>query len=174
MQLVTRIGQALLVCTIAAGCGGSPTAPSALNATDAVSLSSAPSPAPVSQTLTGTWYLDGRNFMTLTQIGSAVTGMPAPSTFHAGNGMTVSESGMISGEVSGENVTLAVIERLTVSGTGPRLICTAGHTFTGVLRGNTLSGDLTAAVTPLSCGSGVPVPAIELPAPSGPINFTRQ
>jgi len=174
MRLLTRLGLAALVCAIAAGCGGSPTAPSAVSATDPLVTMTFPTPAPVSQTATGTWYLDGRNFMTLTQNGSTVTGMPAPATIDVGNGITVTESGFINGVVAGDTVTLALIERLTVNGMGPRLICTAGHTFTGVLSGSTLSGVLIAAATPLSCGSGVAVPAIALSAPNGPTTFTRQ
>jgi hypothetical protein len=165
---------AALACGIAAGCGGSPTAPSVANATDPVAIvSTPPTPAPVSQTLTGTWYLDGRNFMTLTQDGSSVTGMPSPATFDAGNGVTVAESGTISGLVDGEHVTLALIERITVNGMGPRVICTAGHTFTGELSGNTLSGTVIAGTTPLTCDGG-DLPAIALRALNGPTIFSRQ
>ena len=174
MGLLRRIGLPALACAIAAGCSGSPTAPSAVNATDPVSTTPAPTPAPVSQTLTGTWYLDGRNFMTLTQNGASVTGMPAPSTFEAGNGVTVAESGIISGTIEGENVALTVTDRLTVNGIGPRVICTAGRTFTGVLSRNTLSGTMVAGTTPLSCGSGVDVPAFARPTLTGPAIFTRQ
>jgi len=174
MRSLKRIGPAALACAIAAGCSGSPTAPSALNATDPVSTTPAPTPAPVSQTLTGTWYLDGRNFMTLTQNGASVTGMPSPSMFEAGNGVTIAESGIISGTIAGENVALTVTDRITVNGIGPKLICTADHTFTGVLSRNTLSGTMLAATTPLSCGSGVDVPALALPTPTGPAIFTRQ
>jgi hypothetical protein len=174
MALLRRIGLPALACAIAAGCSGSPTAPSAVNLTDLVSTSPAPTPAPVSQTLTGTWYLDGRNFMTLTQNGQAVTGMPSPSTFEAGNGVTVAESGIISGTIAGEDVMLTVTDRLTINGIGPRLICTAGRTFTGVLSGNTLSGAMLAAAAPLSCGSGVDVPALALPTFTGPTIFRRQ
>ena len=67
MGLLGRIGPTALACAMATGCGGSPTAPSPVDATDPVTTSLAPTPAPVSQTLTGTWYLDGRNFMTLTE-----------------------------------------------------------------------------------------------------------
>ena len=174
MGLLRRIGLPALVCAIAAGCSGSPTAPSAVNATDPVSTTPAPTPAPVSQTLTGTWYLDGRNFMTLTQNGASVTGMPSPSMFEAGNGVTIAESGIISGSIAGENVTLTVTDRITVNGIGPKLICTADHTFTGVLSRNTLSGTMLAVTTPLSCGSGVDVPALAFPTPTGPAIFTRQ
>lgn len=174
MGLLRRIGLPALICAIAAGCSGSPSSPSAVNATDPVSIAPAPTPAPVSQTLTGTWYLDGRNFMTLTQNGVSVTGMPSPSTFEAGNGITVAESGIISGTVAGANVTLTVIDRLIVNGMGPRLICTAGHTFMGVLSRNTLSGTMLAATTPVSCGSGVDVPSLALPTLTGPTIFRRQ
>ena len=174
MGLLRRFGLPALVCAIATGCSGSPTAPSAVNATDPVSTAQAPTPAPVSQTLTGTWYLDGRNFMTLTENGASVTGMPSPAMFDAGNGVTVAESGIISGTIAGEHVTLTVTDRITVNGRGARLICTAGRTFTGVLSRNTLSGTMLAATTPLSCGTGVDVPALTLPTLTGPAVFTRQ
>ena len=77
--------------------------------------------------MTGTWYLGDRHFMTLTQNGASVTGMPSPITFDAGNGVTVSESGIISGAVAGENVTLALTDRITVSGMAG-VVCTAGRT----------------------------------------------
>ena len=173
MALLRRIGLAALVCALAAGCSGSPTAPSPAGATDPVIVSAAPTPAPVSQTFTGTWYLDGRNFMTLTQIGASVTGMPAPSTFEAGNGVIVAESGIISGTIAGENVTLAITDRITVEGMGPGMICTARHMFTGVLSGNTLSGTMLAAARP-TCGSVVDVPAFALPTLNGPTIFHRQ
>ena len=174
MRQFARIGLAALVCAIAAGCSGSPTAPSVADAIEPVATPLAPTPAPLSQTLTGTWYLDGRNFMTLTQNGASVTGMPWPATFDAGNGVTIAESGFISGAVAGDNVTLALTDRLTVNGMGPRLICTAGSTFTGVLSGNTLSGTMIAGTTPISCGRGVAVPALALPTLSGPTTYTRQ
>ena len=58
--------------------------------------------------------------MTLTQNGASVTGMPSPSTFEAGNGVIVAESGIISGTIAGEHVTLALTDRITVNGMGPR------------------------------------------------------
>jgi len=174
MGLLGRIGPTALACAMATGCGGSPTAPSPVDATDPVTTSLAPTPAPVSQTLTGTWYLDGRNFMTLTQDGTSVTGMPSPSTFEAGNGVTVSESGIISGTIAGEEVALTVTDRFTINGMGPRLICTAGRTFTGVLSRNTLSGTMLASTAPLSCGSGVDVPVLGRATLTGPAIFTRQ
>jgi len=174
MALLRRIGLSALACAIAAGCSGSPTAPSAVSATDPVSTTPAPTPAPVSQTLTGTWYLDGRNFMTLTQNGASVTGMPSPSVFEAGNGVTVAESGIISGTIADEHVTLAITDRIAVNGVGPRVICTASHIFTGVLAGNTLSGKMLAATTPVTCGSGVDLPALAIPTLIGPTTFRRQ
>ena len=111
--------------------------------------------------------------MTVTQDGASVTGMPSPAVFDAGNGVTISESGLISGVVDGDSVTLALTDRITVSGRGPAVICTASHAFTGVLAASTLSGTMTAETTPLTCGAEVDMSAIELPV-SGPTIFTRQ
>jgi hypothetical protein len=69
-------------------------------------------------------------------------------------------------------VTLALTDRITVSGTGPGAICMAARAFTGVLAGNTLSGTLTE-ITPLTCDAGADMPDIELPV-SGPTTYTRQ
>ena len=109
--------------------------------------------------------------MTITQNGTSVTGMPSPAEFDA-DGSTVTESGLITGVVDGNRVTLALTDRITVSGTGPGGICTAAHAFTGVLAGNTLSGTLTE-ITPLTCDAGVDMPDIEMPV-SGPTIYTRQ
>ena len=174
MRLLTHLGFPAVACLVAAGCGGSPTAPSATaRATDpAVSAFTSPYPEPLSQTLTGTWFLGEERFMTLTQNGASVTGMPSPAVFDA-NGVTVTESGLISGVVEGDRVTLSVIDRITLSGAAPEVICTAAHAFTGILAGNTLSGTLTASISPLTCGDGAGIPDIELPA-SGPTIYTRQ
>src|SRR5262245_24975498 len=109
MRLVTEIAPAAFAVVVVAGGNGSPAAARATGPTDPIGivLSSPPFPAPVSQTLTGTWFVGDRRFMTLTQNGASVTGMPAPQTFDAGNGVIVSESGLISGVVEGDNVTLA-------------------------------------------------------------------
>ena len=174
MRLLTHLGFPAVACLVAAGCGGSPTAPSAMaGATDPpASAFTSPYPEPLSQTLTGTWFLGEERFMTLTQNGAFVTGMPSPAVFDA-NGVTVTESGLISGVVEGDRVTLSVTGRITLSGAGPEVICTAAHAFTGILAGNTLSGTLTASITPLTCGDGAGTPDIELPA-SGPTIYTRQ
>ena len=169
MRLLTHLGFPAVACLVAAGCGGSPTAPSATDPTASAFMP--PYPAPVSQTATGTWFLGDRRFMTITQDGASVTGMPSPAEFDAG-GVTVIESGLITGGVDGNHVTLAVTERITVSGTGPDVICTAAQAFTGVLAGNTMSGTLTE-VTPLTCSADVAVPYIALPT-SGPTIYTRQ
>jgi len=109
--------------------------------------------------------------MTITQNGASVTGMPSPAEYDA-DGVTVTESGLITGVVDGNRVTLALTDRITVSGAGPGVICTAAQAFTGVLAGNTLSGTLTE-VTPLTCDAGADIPDIELPV-SGPTIYTRQ
>jgi len=172
MRLFTSLGMAALACLLAAGCGESPTAPSPTAATDPAAsvFTTAPYPAPVSQTLTGTWFLGDRRFMTLTQNGDSVTGMPSPVTVDAGGGVSVTESGLISGVVDGERVMLTLTERISMSGFG--VICTAGHTFSGVLAGNTLSGTITQTA-PRTCGAGVNPPDLE-PIPGGPVTYTRQ
>jgi hypothetical protein len=154
---------------LAAACGESPTAPTSTALL--IDPTASAFPPPVSQTATGTWFLDGRRFMTITQNGSSVTGMPSPAEFDA-DGVTVTESGLITGVVNGDHVTLALTERITLSGTGPGAICTAAHAFAGELAGNTLSGTLTE-ITPLTCDAGVDTPDIELPV-SGPTIYTRQ
>jgi len=175
MRLFTQLASAACACAVAAGCGGSPTAPTATGLTDPIGtvVTPPPFPAPVSQTLTGSWYVGDRRFMTVTQNGTSVTGMPAPITFDAGNGVIVSESGLISGAVDGDHVTLALTDRITVSGLPAGAVCTAGRTFRGTLTGNTLSGTMTETL-PLTCGPGVGMPAIELPNTSGPVMYTRQ
>ena len=176
MRLFTQIASAACACAVAAGCGGSPTAPTSTALTDpsGTAMAPPPFPAPVSQTLTGSWYVGDRRFMTLTQNGTSVTGMPAPITFEAGDGVIVSESGLISGAVEGDNVMLALTDLINVSGMAAGAVCTAGRTFRGTLVGNTLSGTMTAGTMPLTCGAGVELPAIELPDTSGPVIYTRQ
>ena len=133
-----------------------------------------PFPAPVSQTLTGTWFVGDRRVMTVTQNGTSVTGMPAPVIFDAGNGVIVSESGLISGAVDGDNVMLAITDLITVSGMATGGVCRAARTFKGTLIGNTLSGTMTAGTMPLTCAPGIELPDIELPDMNGPVMYTRQ
>ena len=109
--------------------------------------------------------------MTITQNGASVTGMPSPAEFES-DGVTVTESGLITGVVDGNRVTLALTDRITVGGTESGAICTAAHAFTGVLAGNTLSGTLTE-ISPLTCDASDDIPDIELPV-SGPTIYTRQ
>ena len=173
MRLLTQTGLAALACLLAAGCGESPTAPSPMAGLDPAASGFTESyPAPVSQTATGTWYLGERRFMTLTQDGISVTGMPSPAVFNAG-GVIVSESGLISGVVDGNHVTLSWTDRITLGGRGTGAVCIATHAFTGELAGNTLSGTMTAEITPLTCSAGADRPDIELPV-SGPTTYTRQ
>jgi len=171
MRLFTQIGLPALACLLAAGCGELPTAPSSTEPTTGTFTE--PYPAPVSQTATGTWFLGERRFMTLTQDGTSVTGMPSPAVFTASGGVIVSESGLISGVVDGTRVTLSLTDRITLGGSGQGAVCIAMHAFTGVLAGNTLSGTMTAEITPLTCSAGADVPDIELPV-SGPTTYTRQ
>jgi hypothetical protein len=175
MRLFTQITFAACAWVVAAGCGGSPTAPTATGPADPIGIVNTPStfPAPLSQTLTGSWYIGDRRFMTVTQNGTSVTGMPAPITFDADNGVIVSESGLITGAVEGDNVMLALTDLVTISGIAAGVVCTAERTFRGTLSGSMLSGTMSAG-TPLTCGSGVEMPAIELPDTSGPVTYTRQ
>jgi hypothetical protein len=169
MRLLTHIGLPAVTCLLVAACGGSPTAPTSTDLTASAFTESYP--AAVSQTATGTWFLGARQFMTITQNGASVTGMPSPAEFDE-NGVTVTESGLITGVVDGNRVTLAVTDRITVSGTGPGVICMAARAFTGVLDGNTLSGTL-MEITPLTCDAGADLPDIEWPV-NGPTIYTRQ
>src|SRR5689334_24456063 len=102
MTMLMRAGLAVLAC-LAAGCS-TPTAPSAIAPTDPVALAPAATPAPVSQTLTGTWYLGARNFMTLTQDGLSITGLERPSSATAG-AVTTTTRATITGAVCGDAVT---------------------------------------------------------------------
>ena len=174
MRLFTQLASVAWACAVATGCGGSPTAPSSTGPTDPIGTAFAPPPfpAPVSQTLTGSWYVGDLRFMTVTQNGTSVTGRPAPITFDAGNGVIVSESGLISGAVEGDNVMLVLTDLITVSGMAG-VVCTAGRTFRGTLAGSTLSGTMTETM-PLTCGPGVEMPPIVLPDTSGPVMYTRQ
>jgi len=174
MRLLTHLGLPAFACFLAAGCGGSPTAPSSTaGLAPTAAVFTQPFPAPVSQTATGTWYLGERRFMTLTQDGASVTGMPSPAVFNAGGGVIVSESGLISGVVDGNRVILSLTDRITLGGSGTGATCIAMHAFTGELEGNTLSGTMTAEITPLTCSAGAHMPDIELPV-SGPTTYTRQ
>jgi hypothetical protein len=100
--------------------------------------------------------------------------MPAPSMFEAGNGVTVSESGIIDGVAEGETVTLAITELIALGNLTPAVTCTVGHTFRGMVSGNTLSGTMVAQTTPLDCGQGVDTQDIELSTVTGLAIYTRQ
>jgi len=89
-----------------------------------------------------------------------------------GSGITLTERTTISGTASGDNVTLLLNDRITIAGMAATVICTAGHTFTGAVSGNTLSGTIVAGTTPLNCGRDVPT--VTIPTISGPITYTRQ
>jgi hypothetical protein len=145
-----------------------PTAPSAVDPT--LLSTTTPVPAPVSQTLTGTWTGAGQTF-TVTQIGSSATGMIAPATTNLGNGVTLTESTMITGTVAGLGVTLQLNDRINITGMGATINCTVGHTFTGRLAGNTLSGTMAAGTTPLECGNDSPTFAV--PEINGPVVYMR-
>jgi len=144
-----------------------PTAPTAVNGN---AMSTPPVPAPVSQTLTGTWTGAGQRF-TVTQIGSSATGMLAQSMTSLGNGITVIETATITGSVSGINVTLQMSNRFIVNEAGTAMNCTAAHSFTGALSGNILSGILTETA-PFTCAGASP--SIVVPQVSGAVTYTRQ
>jgi len=162
----------LLTTALAAvACGeSSPTAPSAVDPTSPVATAmTAPMPAPVSQTLTGTWTGSGQTF-TVTQNGNSATGMIAPTTTAVGNGTTLTGSTTITGTVADVNVSLQLADRMIVRGAGTTTTCTAGHAFIGTLAGNTLSGVMTGT-TPLSCNGDVP--AVAVPEVLGPVVYIR-
>jgi len=153
----------------AAGCNGmSPTAPSDPVAT--VSMAQ-PFPAPVSQTVTGTWFLDAQNFMTLTERDASVTGMEAPFTLSAGPGITATRRGMISGTASGAEVTLTLANTVTITDGSTTTSCSGTDTFSGTVVGSRLIGTYRSGTSAYRCTASPPVP---LPAIDGPITFTRQ
>jgi hypothetical protein len=170
MTFLTRLGVATLA-ALAARCA-SPTAPSSIaSPTDPIVAGAAPFPAPVSQTLTGTWFLGARNFMTLTQNGSAVTGMEVPFVVNTGGTITSSGRATISGSVDGDHVTLRMSNVFLIDSPGPAASCTRGDTFAGTITGNTLDGIYTPGTTTLTCAG---VPPIALATLEGSITFTRQ
>lgn len=169
---MTLLRNAVLITGVMAviACGrSSPTAPSIIE--PAATATTMIMPAPVSQTLTGTWTSGGQTF-TVTQDGTSATGMIAPMTASVGNGITVTESATISGAVAGSSVTLHLDDRIAIDGPDETLKCVAGHTFTGQLSGNTLSGTMNAGTTPLHCDNGEP--SVPLPQLDGPVTYTRQ
>lgn len=128
-----------------------------------------PVPAPVSQTLTGTWTGAGQTF-TVTQNGTSATGMIAPTTVAVGNGTTLTGSTIITGTVSDIYVTLLMNDRILIRGGGATITCTAAHAFTGTLSGNTLSGTM-VETTAMNCGGDAP--AFTVPNIDGPVVYTR-
>jgi hypothetical protein len=168
MTFFARMRLLALAGLVAAGCGASPTAPTPIATTEGTP---APVPAPVSQTLTGTWS-SGRHRFTVTQIGTAATGMTVPYRTELEGPITVVETGIISGAVSGDNVTLDIDDRYAVSGEGLSTTCRAGHRFIATLSGSTLSGILVAGTTAFTCDSDAP--PIPMPTLSQPMTFTRQ
>ena len=169
MAMLMRPGLAVLAC-LAAACGSSPTAPSAIAPTDPVAVAPVATPAPVSQTLTGTWYLGAQNFMTLTQDGLSITGMERPSSSTAG-AVTAITRATISGTVCGDVVTLHRSVVVVISVNDQRMTCAGDSTFAGTISGNTLRGTYTAGTTPLHCSAE---PPIALTTIEGPATFTRQ
>lgn len=160
----------VIFCLSAAACGdmGSPVGPTPVSI--ATPAASTPSPAPVSQTVTGTWYGIGRSF-TVTDIGTGVTGMLREQTTEV-DGVTLTETADITGSISGSSVTLRFTEQIVVNGTGVTCTCATGYTFTGTLAGNSLSGMLTADTPSLECGHSAHV--LPVPQPSGPATYVRQ
>jgi hypothetical protein len=171
---MTRLLLAGCLAVAAAACNMTPpTAPSSFGVpTDPVAISaSTPLPAPLTQTVMGTWYLDGRNFMTVTQDGRSVTGMTVPMTIDEGRGFRADWRGVISGTVSGLSVTLQIAAASRVTGMGLTMTCTSTDTFAGTLSGSRLIGSYRAGTT-FDCGGTLPPIAV---APlDGPVAFTRQ
>jgi hypothetical protein len=171
-QLFMGSGTALVVgiclAVVAAACGGSsPTAPTPIAAAAAEVV---PFPAPVSQTMTGTWTANGWRF-TVAQRDNTFTGMVTPFTLELDGRITVDEYANVNGVVSGNDITFTQSDRITIQGPGLVLQCTAGATFRGTLSGNTLSGTMIPG-PPIDCGEDDPPVAV--PVVSGPITFTRQ
>ena len=170
MTWLTRLAIAALACLTAA-CGGSPTAPTAIMvSTDPVAVADTEASAPVSQTLTGTWFLGTQNFMTLTQDGLWITGMERPTSTIDGGVQTTTRV-TISGTVCGDAVTLQRSVAVFITVNDRQMSCNGEGTFTGTISGNTLSGIYTARMTPLNCSAE---PPIALTTIEGPATFTRQ
>ena len=111
--------------------------------------------------------------MTLTQNGTSVTGMPAPITFDAGNGVIVSESGLISGAVEGENVMLALTDLITVSGMAGRGVHRQSHVQGHARRQHPLRNHDRRRRRSRAIRASKYL-AIVLPDTSGPVIYTRQ
>ena len=170
MTWLKRPGLAALLC-LAAACSGSPTAPSSIAApTDPVVAAPPALPEPLSETLTGTWYVGEQNIMTLTQDGLWVTGMERATSTTDGAISTTTRA-TITGTVCGNAVTFERAVTVTIATGDRRMQCTAADTFVGTLAGNTLSGRYTAGTTPMACSDA---PPIALSTIEGPATFTRQ
>jgi len=168
MELAARFIVAVCAGATVAACGSSsPTAPSTI-ATMAVSTP--PFPAPVSQTMTGTWTAGDIRF-TVAQRDESFTGMVTPFTIELAGPVTVDDTAVVNGTVSGSAVTFTQSDRITITGRGVKMACTAGATFKGTLAGNTLSG-IVIPGPPVTCGDDEP--PVTVPVVSGLVTFTRQ
>jgi hypothetical protein len=129
-----------------------------------------PFPAPVSQTMTGTWT-SGKVRFTVAQRDDAFSGMVTPFTFELAGTIRVDESASVNGTVAGDAITFTRNDRITLTGPGLSLACTAGATFTGTLTGNTLRGVVIPG-PPVECGDDDP--PVTVPVMDGEVTFTRQ
>lgn len=152
----------------------SPTAPSGFGVpTDPVAISSStPLPAPLTQTLTGTWYRDGQNFMTVTQDGPTASGMTVPVTLESGRGFTSAWRGVITGTVIGDHVVLHITTTIRITGPANAMTCRSADTFIGTLAGSQLSGAYNAGTSAFDCGGTQP--PVDLSPLNGAVTFTRQ
>lgn len=171
LPLLLRLAVLITASLIAIACSTAlPTAPSDMNPTSPVATTmTTPVPAPVSQTLTGTWTGNGQTF-TVTQNGTLATGMIAPRTTAVGSGETITRSTTIIGSVADLDVALEMTDRIVLRGTGTVITCTAGHAFRGTLAGNTLSG-IMVDTTPFNCDGDAA--SVAVPHINGPVVYTR-
>lgn len=120
--------------------------------------------------MTGTWTA-GRVRFTVAQRDEQFTGMVTPFSIELAGPITVDETAAVNGTVSGNTVTFTQSDRITITGSGLAMACTAGATFKGTLDGNTLSG-IVIPGPPVECGEDEP--PVPVPVISGPVTFTRQ
>lgn len=111
--------------------------------------------------------------MTLDQDGNTIVGIQATAVRNGGNGVLITTSGLVSGTVDGNTITLYLSDTVIVAGLHSVSSCTSDDVFVGEISGNSISGTLRAGTTGLTCGGdtvSVPIPP---PHTTGPASFTK-
>lgn len=163
MRLATRIAGLIACSLLSAACGptSSPTAPS-----PAARIAPGLPPANVA----GTWENGAGAFRTISQSGRTITGVQLPATIEVG-GMSTVTTGIVTGSVSGDEVSLRLQDTVTVRWRGETVICRGADSFTGQVSGDLLTGILISGTTRYVCDGGMSLPTPQI---SGPITFTRR